>query len=304
MKKYLLSLIIFLLCCFTFLSACSANNSKTNKSVTPIYKVPIKVIDTSDGTVSYRVTGNGYPLVLIMGYSASMDAWAPSFVDLLAKTHKVYIFDNAGIGQTSMPISNPSQLTITDMAQQTNAFIKALKLNHPDVLGWSMGGMIAQALSVLYPSDVNHLILCATLPGNGHAQLPSITTVSNLSSISALTNDLFTPDHPELVKQYVSQLLKYPHFYLAPESVINDQTHALITWSTGHEPVGKSSNIKQPTLIADGNKDVLIPLKNNYIMHKLIRHSQLVIYPDASHAFLFQYENQFVKTINKFLGSS
>lgn len=304
MKKapYLKAFLLFLFS--AIISSCSSNTSANSSPVIPIYKVVPQTINTSDGTVSYRVTGHGYPLVMIMGYYGSMDAWDPSFVDNLAKTHRVYIFDNAGIGKTQMPIANPAHLTISDMAIQTHAFIQALNLKAPDMLGWSMGGMIAQAYAVLYPKDLKHLILCATLPGNGKAVIPSARVIGSISSVTALNSDLFPPNKAELANEYVKELLKYPNFYLASESVLTAQNHALVSWSLGLEPVGKKINlIKTPTLIADGNEDVLIPLQNNYILHSLIKNSKLVIYPDASHAFLFQYENQFVKVINNFLSS-
>ena len=136
---------------------------------------PVRVAHTSLGTVGYRIVGSGTPLVMIMGYPLTMEYWNPRFVDALARHYRVVIFDNAGIGDTQRL---PGPLTIDAMARQTGALIDALHLSRPAVLGWSMGGMIAQALAVLDPSQVSRLVLGATFPGNarhsaeGHNRSP------------------------------------------------------------------------------------------------------------------------------------
>lgn len=269
----------------------------------PIWKVPISEITTSMGTVAYRRTGHGPAAVLIMGYSSSMDGWDPRFVDALARTHTVYIFNNAGIAGTSMP---PGTLTIGSMARQTAAFLEALHLTHVDVLGWSMGGMIAQSLAVQDPHEVGRLVLCATIPGNGHSQAPAASEIKALANVSganalALLDSLFPPNQKPAEQQYIKEILKYPHFVLAPANVIHEQLLALARWSSGKDPSGlRLSSIKAPTLVADGKEDVLIPVANDLELAKMIPRARLVLYPDASHAFLFQYEKSFVPLLDRF----
>jgi pimeloyl-ACP methyl ester carboxylesterase len=131
-----------------------------------ITAVPTQVAHTALGDVGYREVGKGPDLVLITGFGASMDEWAPSFVDALAQRFRVVVFDNAGVGQTAA-LATP--LSITQMASQTSALITALGLGGCDVLGWSMGGMIAQSLAVTHPGQVRRLVLAATQPGTGNA---------------------------------------------------------------------------------------------------------------------------------------
>src|ERR1700722_7127386 len=151
------------------LAACgSPPTTATTASVT---STPGQVAATALGTVGYREIGSGPPLVLIMGYAGTMETWEPQLVDTLARHFRVVIFDNAGIGGTR---ALPSPLTIDAMADQTSALISALGLGRPDVLGWSMGGMIAQALAVLHPDQVRRLVLSATYPGSGQAVLPAV----------------------------------------------------------------------------------------------------------------------------------
>ncbi len=109
--------------------------------------------------------GAGSPLLLITGFGASMDDWPPSFVDTLAGHHEVIVLDNAGVGQTSAGASS----SITAMADQTSDLMSALHLDRSAVLGWSMGGMIAQALAVDHPAQVSRLVLAATQAGTGKA---------------------------------------------------------------------------------------------------------------------------------------
>ena len=153
------------------LTASGMAGAATAEALTPaaapnVLTVPVRVAVTADGAVGYRELGSGQPLLLIMGLGGTMDNWSPSFVNALATEHKVVVFDNAGVGETAA-ISPP--LTITDMADQTSALIATLHLGRPSVLGWSMGGMVAQALAVLHPSQVSRLVLAATQAGTGKA---------------------------------------------------------------------------------------------------------------------------------------
>ena len=119
-----------------------------------VVNAPVRTLTTPLGTVGYRSVGSGPPLLLITGYTGTMESWDPRFVDTLAEHHRVLLIDNAGIGATS---ALASPLSIDAMANQTSAFLRALGVARTDVLGWSMGGMIAQALAVLHPSQVRRL---------------------------------------------------------------------------------------------------------------------------------------------------
>jgi pimeloyl-ACP methyl ester carboxylesterase len=165
------------------LAACGSSPGKpaasTSASTTAsVVLAPVQVAHTQLGAVGYRVVGSGPPLVLIMGYTGTMQDWDPRFVDTLARQFRVVIFDNAGVGRTQ-PL--PAPLTIDAMADQTSALIGTLGLGRANVLGWSMGGMIAQALAVQHPTQVSRLVLCATFPGTG-AVPPSLAAIRALLS--------------------------------------------------------------------------------------------------------------------------
>jgi pimeloyl-ACP methyl ester carboxylesterase len=287
------------------LAVCGSAVPVASAAPRSITSVPVQVIQTSDGTVSYRSDGSGRPLVLIMGIGLSQDAWSPTLVNALAKRHRVITFDNAGIGQTAMP---PGTLTISAMADQTAALIAALHLRHPDVLGWSMGGTIAQALAVRHPGDVRRLVLCATWPGNGKATMNVSTGVELLnafvtSNFSTLMSMVFPPD--QLATQsalYITSITKYPGSApLASSTVDNAQFVAANGWADGKEQAGHG-RITMPTLIGDGADDVVISPVNAREIARAITGTQVVIYPDAGHMFLFQDATAWAARVNKFLG--
>ncbi len=267
---------------------------------TSVVTSPVRVAHTSLGAVGYRVVGSGPPLVMIMGYPFTMEDWDPGLVDALAAHYRVVIFDNAGIGATQQP---PGPLTIDAMARQTAALIYALHLSRPDVLGWSMGGMIAQALAVLDPSEVGRLVLCATFPGTGRAAVPSAT-------YAALTRPreeqavLFPPNQAKAWDAFVAAISGYPPAAAPSATVLAADRRAVTQWWTGKDLAGEqTATISAPTLIADGTADWVDPVANDRSLARLIPGARLVLYPDAAHAFLFQDATQFAAAVESFLSA-
>jgi pimeloyl-ACP methyl ester carboxylesterase len=263
---------------------------------------PVVVAKTARGAVAYREVGHGSPLVLVMGSSGTMDDWAPSFVDALAAHHRVVIFDNAGVGDTG-PVHPP--LTITAMADQTSALITALGLGHPAVLGWSMGGMVAQALAVLHPSQVSRLILAATQAGTGKALPvpPAAAAAAASDNPKAVLSVLFPPGQVPVILRYVAEIASYPNFYVVPAAIKTAQYTAIKQWLAGYDPAGREeTSLRLPTLVADGTVDALDPVANAHLLVQIIKGAQLALYPGAGHGFWFQDENQFVARADQFLG--
>lgn len=265
-----------------------------------ITSVPVRTVRTPMGTVAYRAIGTGPNLVMIMGYSGTMTTWDRRLVDTLAQHHHVVIFDNAGIGHTQ---ALPAPLSIDSMADQTSALIDALGLKHPDVLGWSMGSMIAQALAVLHPDQVHRLVLCASYPGDGAAVPPSRATLNQFESgdQAQVLAALFPPDQTAAQNSYLAAVSSYPSAASAPPATISAQGHAIDQWWAGQDPAGRQTDhISVLTLIADGTADRLDPVDNSHTLAGLIPGAKLKLYPDAGHAFLFQ-EQTFASLVDSFL---
>ncbi len=285
------------------LSACaSAPATATPPAGTPsVVSAPVRVAHTRLGAVGYRMIGSGEPLVMIMGYSGTMEDWDPRFVDALARHYRVVIFDNAGIGATQ-PLAGP--LTIDGMARQTSALIDTLHLSRPDVLGWSMGGVIAQALAVLDPAQVRRLVLCATFPGTGRVTAPSQAAVLALTSGNPQQEAavLFPANQVRAYQAFATAISGYPPAAAAPAAVAAAQRRAVNPWLAGKDPAGrKIAAISAPTLVADGTADRLDAVANDRALARLIPGARLVLYPDAGHAFLFQAPAQFAAVVESFL---
>lgn len=266
----------------------------------------VQTVQTTDGTVSYRAVGAGPPLVLVMGYGGSIDDWTPAFLSALARGHRVITPDNAGIGRTT---ALPTPITVTAMASQLSAFITALHVGRPDVMGWSMGGMIAQALAVEHPDQVDHLVLAATLPGDGHAVLPSAAVVAKLDQTSnpaAVLSLLFPSDQAGQAasRDYVTGILSWPDAYSARPAAERAEQGALAEWTSGSDPAGpKVNTIKTPTLVADGAEDPLAPTGDPQHLASIIPGASLAVYPDSAHGFMFEDQSSFVARMLAFLAA-
>ncbi len=266
-----------------------------------ITSVRVQVVQTADGEVAYRQLGKGTPLLLIMGLGGSIDDWEPAFVDALASHYRVIAFNNAGVGRTA-PLHAP--LTITAMAKQTSAFVSALGLRKVDVLGWSMGGMIAQVLAVLHPAEVRRIVLAATQAGTGHAlPVPPAAAADAVSANPAtVLSVLFPPAQAAAEATYVKGILSYPGYYGAPRDLLPSQSSAVEDWLEGADDAGHEIGaIRVPTLVADGTVDALDPVENDRLLATTIPGAKLVLYRGAGHGFLFQDAATFVPRVEAFL---
>ncbi len=267
-----------------------------------VLTVPTSVVRTIDGTVAYRELGSGPALLLIMGADASMDDWPPGFVDALAAHHEVVVFDNAGVGRTSA-VPAPAPLSITAMASQTSALISALRLRHPAVLGWSMGGMIAQALAVSHPAQVSRLILAATAAGTGKAlPLPPSATIFGLNS-AELVAQLFPKNQAAAARAYLKTIQQYPGSYGVPAATFHSQYLAAERWLAGQDAAGHLvGDLRVPTLVADGTLDQDTGPANARLLARSVPGAKLLLFDDAGHAFWFQDAARFIRAVETFMG--
>jgi pimeloyl-ACP methyl ester carboxylesterase len=268
-----------------------------------IADAPIRTVEAGKGKVGYRSVGEGRPLVLIMGLSGTMDAWPPSFVDALAARRRVVVFDNEGIRRSS---GRPAGLSIARMARRTAALIRALRLKRPDVLGWSMGGMIAQSLARQRPRRVRRLILCATAPGNGKATAPAPDVITDLANPQTSQESLFArlfPTDPAAAQAFARGILSYPNAApAAPPEVTRAQFGATGTWLIGQDPTGRPlSRLRMPVLVGGGQLDRILPVANQRHLGRRLPRARLKVYPDAGHGFLFQHQSDWLRRINRFL---
>jgi pimeloyl-ACP methyl ester carboxylesterase len=256
--------------------------------------------------LAYRSIGKGRPVVFIQGLGGSMDGWDPTFLDkLAARGHRVVVFDNEGVGRST---TLPGTLTIRRMGDDAAGLIRALHLRRPDVVGWSMGGMIAQSFAVRHTRSVRRLVLLATAPGDGKATAPTADALSVLTSTSpdplAVLNLLFPPDQTAARDHYAADLALRKNLNpTAPPIVTARQLSASTIWVTGRDPDGRRvARLRLPVLVGGGQDDHLLPVANQRHLAKIIRGAKLVTYPDAAHAFFFQRADDFLPRLTRFLG--
>jgi pimeloyl-ACP methyl ester carboxylesterase len=266
-----------------------------------VINAPVKVAKTAAGPVGYREVGAGSPLLLITGLGGSIDSWPPSFVAALAADHQVVVPDNPGVGLT-VPLNPPGSISV--LADQTSALISTLRLGRVAVLGWSMGGMIAQALAVLHPAQVSRLVLAATQPGTGRARpVPATAAAAVVSGNPAeLLAVLFPPGAAAAARAYVAGIVRYPDYYQAPRNAVVSQSLAVQQWIAGYDGAGlRFGQVRLPVLVADGTLDQLDPSVNDRALAGLVPGAKLLLYPGAGHAFLFQDAASFLPAVERFL---
>jgi pimeloyl-ACP methyl ester carboxylesterase len=284
--------------CLALSASATAAAGAPPRSIT---EAPIRTIQAGQGKIGYRSVGQGRPLVLVMGLSGTMDAWPPSFVDALAKRRRVITFDNEGIRRTTL---GPGTLTIGRMADDTASLIRALRLRRADVLGWSMGGMIAQSLARQRPKRVRRLVLAATAPGDGRAIPPAADVITELAAGTANAFQLlFPPGHDSAAQAYARAITSYPNpSPSAPPEVTGAQFVATATWLGGGDPSGRPlSRLRMPVLVGGGTLDRLLPVANQRYLARAIPNARLRVYSDAAHGFLVQHQRDFVRVVDRFL---
>jgi pimeloyl-ACP methyl ester carboxylesterase len=284
----------------TFLALAAPAAVASPKSITD---APIRTVQAGQGKIGYRSVGQGRPLVLVMGLSGTMDAWPPSFVDSLAVHRRVITFDNEGIRRTTL---GPGTVTVVRMADDVASLIRALRLRRADVLGWSMGGMIAQSLARQYPKLVRRMVLCATAPGDGRATPPAADVITQLTTGTAnVFQLLFPPGHESAAQAFSRAITSYPNASpAAPPEVTRAQLAASATWASGGDPSGRPlSRLRLPVLVGGGALDRLLPVANQRYLASAMPNARLRVYGDAAHGFLLQHQREFLRVVDRFLRS-
>jgi pimeloyl-ACP methyl ester carboxylesterase len=257
----------------------------------------VKHVRVNGISIGYRIVGSGPPLVMIPGFAFTMAEWDPRLVGALANHHRVVLFDNRGVASTTDTPHN--RLTISEMASDTAGLIGALHLRRPEVLGWSMGGYIAQDLALRHPSLVRALTLASTDAGGANAIQPAPKVIKELrhASRSQLLALLFPRSKLAAAKAWEKRIgeqaarLHFPQSYFTPSArIVAQQFRAAgLGWEApGHGSYGRLPRLRIRTLIMAGRDDVIVPPRNSLLLHARIAHSRLVRYSDAGHAFLFQ----------------
>lgn len=264
-------------------------------------KIKLEKVHVADIDVAYRVFGEGYPLVLIMGYSGTMDLWQPRVLASLARRHRVIIFDNRGMGETP---SSEKPFSIEQFADDTAGLLDALGIKQAHVLGWSMGTNIALEFALRYPEKVNKLILYAADCGGKEAIQPSAEVVQAMTDTSGTEEERGMRMLGILFPEQWLKANPDPGKYLPPVTEssspenIRRQWDAMMKWAGAYS---RLKQIRQRTLLITGADDVSTPPANSLMLAGEIPGARLVQINGAGHGLMYQYPEEFSKTLLLFL---
>jgi len=278
-----------------------------NDVVTSHKNAPTRTVSAGGVDFAYRELGptTGVPVVFVTHLAAVLDNWDPRVVDGIAAKHRVIMFDNRGVGATTGSTPN----TIQAMARDAVTFVRALGLTEVDLLGFSMGGMIAQVIAQNEPQLVRRMILAGTGPAGGEG-IENVTKLSHLDTVRGLLTlqdpkqFLFftrTSTGRRAGKEFLVRLKERTDNRDKAISLrsYGAQLTAIHRW--GLEQPADLSVIRHPVLVANGESDRMVPSKNSVDLARRLPDSELVIYPDAGHGGIFQFHAQFIEKAIEFL---
>jgi pimeloyl-ACP methyl ester carboxylesterase len=255
--------------------------------------------------------GPGHPLVCLQHFTGTLDNWDPAVIDPLASGREVVLFDNAGVGRSSGTVAK----TISGMAAHAFAFLEALGLEGIDVLGFSLGGMIAQQMAHDRPSIFRRMVLVGTAPRGGedimHLEKPSLAKYlgdPTLRGNAVLQKIFFAPTASSQAAgaAFIERLAQRKDDLEPPSgpSVAQAQIAAFRDWERCKgERFADLRSIGQPTLVVNGVYDEMIPVRNSYWLGENLPNAVLLTYPDSGHGSLFQFHHSFTRQAAAFLAS-
>lgn len=278
----------------------------TNREVATLETAPTRYVEGKGIRFAYRQLGPsiGTPLVLLQHFSGNIDAWDPAVVNALATDRPVIAFDNAGVGRSTGKTPD----NIAAMARDAVTFIELLGFSKVDLLGYSLGGCVAQLVAAEHAPLVRKLILVGTAPQGGEEHLLAVLkeAFTQTEAPDPRLPLFFTrsADSQAAGKAFLNRVYarKEDRDTDSDSAVTDPQAKALITWCATPDPEHAILRaITQPALVVSGSDDTMLPSDNAYAMFKAMSNAQLLLYPDSGHGALFQHHALFVGHVRTFL---
>jgi pimeloyl-ACP methyl ester carboxylesterase len=257
--------------------------------------------------IAWYERGRGAPLAMLIGTGSTMAEWDPALLRLLARHHRLILFDYPGVGMSGRWHGS----SFDSLATATAGLMRAIGVPRAGVLGWSMGGFVAQRLAVDHPGRVSHLILAGTNPGGsrtvlGTPQAQAIDSEPHPSDAQIL-HELYPPDRQPEGRRFLRRLGtasrrgEIPDDFRVPTATTRRQVAAEDPWLRSNRNYRQLAGVAAPTLAAAGAADPVVPPVNLRRIAARIPDSRLRVFPGA-HAFLFQDRGPFTRAVDRFLG--
>lgn len=292
------------------LPAAAATSKAASTALATFTTAPTQFIDVDGARLAYRRFGKheGIPLVFFQHFVGNLDSWDPKVIDGLAHNRDVILFDNAGVAGSGGEVPK----TIEGMAKYAIDLLQALKVTHADLLGFSMGSLVAQEVTVERPDLVRRLILVGSGPrgGEGMASLtPEFQAVLGKKREvpeELLLDAFFTSSTTSQAagREFLTRLHART---VDRDSNINDkvapaQIAAFAAWGAPQTNANAYlKSIKQPVLVVSGSHDIIHYTVNSFTLQQNLPNAELIVYPDSNHGSLYQYPNLFVANVTTFL---
>lgn len=274
---------------------------------------PTQLINAQDETYAYRRFGggSGLPLLLLQHFTGTLDNWDPAVTDPLAAEREVILLDNAGVGKSTGQVPQ----TVSGMAFHALAFLNALGVKACDVLGYSLGGMVAQQMALDRPEVFRRIILVGTAPRGGEdimhlekATLAPHLRDPTLKGYAVLQKIFFAPTQASQAAgaAFIDRLIRRTtdRDPASGPEVAAAQMAAFRDWERfSGERFSELKRIDQPTLVVNGVHDQMIPVANSYWLSANLPNAVLLTYPDSGHGSLFQFHESFTRQAAAFLAS-
>jgi pimeloyl-ACP methyl ester carboxylesterase len=266
----------------------------------------VQRVKAAGTTFAWAELGTGSPLLLLNGTASPMSEWDPAFLAGLASANRVIVFDYPGLGDSG---SAPASWTFEHAADWIADFAARVSPDEQvNVLGWSMGGFIAQQLAIRHPALIHNLVLAATNPG-GTKTVLGPTWVQEIDSSSSSDADYLRTNYPPAGRAAGKRFLQrlsdaydsgaYP-VTETPERTLKAMVAAEDPWLLSNENLRQLSSVTAPTLVIDGKRDLITPPINSSLIASRIPHASLRVFSGAGHSFLFQLPAEISMYVNKF----
>lgn len=281
----------------------STDRKNRNGSGTSYINAPTRTVVADGKAFAYRELGpeHGVPVVFCNHLAATLDNWDPRVIDAIAHQRRVVAFDEPGVGASTGTVRD----TVAAMADDARAFIGALGLDQVDIVGFSLGGMVAQALALAHPPLVRRLVLAGTGPAGGRG----IDAVAGVTYRAMARGAITRVDPKEYLffnrdkvgkqaaRDFTHRLQQRATDRDAPitATALRTQLKAIKAW--GRAEPADLSLLTAPTLAVNGDHDKMVPTSLSEDLHRRLRDSRLVIYPNSGHGAIFQYHDQFAREV-------